>query len=520
MRERYAGAGDDVPVRPAAPAPALALAAEAGAAAAEGAATKPLKVIVAGGGIGGLTFALAAQERGLDVQVFERVKQYKPFGGPIQMQCNALGALEAISPAFAEDVISTGCVTGDRINGLLDGVSGRWWMRFDTRQPCRRNGLPLTLVINRPDLLQMLLDALRPGVVERGIEVMGYTQDETGITATLSDGRTVHGDVLVASDGIRSKCRAQFKGPEDADNVTYSGYTVYTACPEYEPETVEKIGYQVFLGGCTLDGVNADCYFVASDVGNGRSQYYAFHREPPGGVDTKPMKERLLEIFDGWSDDVIGRIQATKNEDLERRDIFDRRPTLSWLDGRLALLGDAAHAVQPNMGQGGCQAIEDAYALATELQSLEAGASQGAVQGALRQYAFRRVLRAGSVHGFSRLAPLANDLYRPFLGSDPYSWYPKPVQDACLALEKAKIPHPGRVFGQVGMMFTMDGILEYIGAGNVFGVALPPLLGGRIQPKEEERVPYCQVPGVAPNIARRPITDEDFTMKGLPGFAE
>eukprot|EP00217_Crustomastix_stigmatica_P014101 CAMPEP_0183811854 /NCGR_PEP_ID=MMETSP0803_2-20130417/50136_1 /TAXON_ID=195967 /ORGANISM="Crustomastix stigmata, Strain CCMP3273" /LENGTH=546 /DNA_ID=CAMNT_0026056693 /DNA_START=45 /DNA_END=1683 /DNA_ORIENTATION=- len=508
------------PARPARAAPRADATATAESSVVKPSSTKPLKVIVAGGGIGGLTFALAAQERGIDVELFERVKVYKPFGGPIQMQCNALGALEAISKPFAEKVISFGCVTGDRINGLLDGVSGKWWMRFDTRQPCRRNGLPLTLVINRPDLLQMLLDALKPGTVERGVEVMGYEQDEEGITALLSDGRKVRGDVLVASDGIRSKCRKQFKGEEDLKkNVTYSGYTVYTCCPEFEPADVDKIGYQVFLGGCTLNDVNADCYFVASDVGDGRSQYYAFHREPEGGVDDKPMKERLLEIFQGWSEPVLDRIRASDESEIERRDIFDRRPTLTWTDQRMCLLGDAAHAVQPNMGQGGCQAIEDAYALADELCGLELR-GQEAVEGALVRYARRRVLRAGNVHGFSRLAPLANDLYRPFLGSDPYSVYPEPVRVLLRQVEKLRVPHPGRVIGQVGMMFVMDGILEYIGAGNVLGVPLPPWLGGRIQPKPDERVPYCQVPGVADNVAKRDLTDEDFVMKGIPGLAE
>eukprot|EP00959_Pyramimonas_sp_CCMP1952_P077891 1628068-Pyramimonas_sp.AAC.1 len=85
----------------------------------------------------------------MDVTIFERVKEYKPFGGPIQLQCNAMGTIEAIDGGLANLIYENCTITGDRINGLLDGLRGSWFFRFDTRQPCYKNGLPLTLVINR-----------------------------------------------------------------------------------------------------------------------------------------------------------------------------------------------------------------------------------------------------------------------------------------------------------------------------------------------------------------------------------
>jgi len=81
--------------------------------------------------------------------VYERVQQYKPFGGPIQLQCNAIGTIEAMDMDLANRIYDNCTITGDRINGLMDGLNGDWFFRFDTRQPCYRNGLPLTLVINR-----------------------------------------------------------------------------------------------------------------------------------------------------------------------------------------------------------------------------------------------------------------------------------------------------------------------------------------------------------------------------------
>ena len=118
------------------------------------------EVLVAGGGIAGLITALAMQRKGMKVKVFEKVKEYKLFGGPIQLQCNAQGALDSIAPDVAEKVLAKSTITGDRINGLLDGVAGDWFYRFDTRQPCYNNGLPLTLVIARYDLLEILRDAV------------------------------------------------------------------------------------------------------------------------------------------------------------------------------------------------------------------------------------------------------------------------------------------------------------------------------------------------------------------------
>ena len=79
--------------------------------------------------------AAACKRKGMEVLVFEKVTEYKPFGGPIQLQCNSQGALDSIDPAMAEEVFERGIITGDRVNGLLDGVSGEWFYRFDTRQP-------------------------------------------------------------------------------------------------------------------------------------------------------------------------------------------------------------------------------------------------------------------------------------------------------------------------------------------------------------------------------------------------
>ncbi|CAG9465903.1 unnamed protein product [Pedinophyceae sp. YPF-701] len=483
-------------------------------------------VVVAGGGIGGLMSALALARRGLSVEVMEKVQEYKPFGGPIQLQCNALATLETIDPGLAAKVIEQGTVTGDRLNGLLDGVNGEWYLKFDTRAPCRKNGLPLAIVISRYALLDLLRQAVEDAgvTVRTGATVVSYEESRertaggapAPLEAVLECGERVACDVLVGADGIRSRVRAHMRGGEDPEKpFKYAGYAVYTAVCDYTAihTDTDQVGYQVFLG--------ANQYFVSSDVGNGQQQYYAFLKVPDGASDRwarceewDNYRDMLIDRFQGWSPAVLERLHCTRPEDVERRDVNDLAPDPRWVDGRVALLGDACHAVQPNLGQGGGQAIESSFALADELALLptDRAWTEAEVRDALNRYAGRRFLRAAAVHGLSRMASAMNNVYRSHLGADPYEWYPEPVRKFFTWLGQYNIPHPGRCVGQVMMMLTMPMILEYVGSG----MGLPDWLGGA---SVGQRVPYCQVPGVgAPK--RNRLREESFAMRGLPGFAD
>lgn len=476
------------------------------------------KVLIAGGGIAGLITGVALKRKGMDVTIFEKVAKYKPFGGPIQLQCNSQGALESIAPDLAEKVMEVGTVTGDRVNGLLDGVSGEWFYRFDTRQPCYNNGLPLTIVVSRHELLEILSEGVGKESIEMETVVTKYENKGDKVIATLEDGRVFEGDVLIGCDGIRSRMRAQMRNEEpDHPPLAYAGYAVYTAVcnysqPHREPQHTdpEKVGYQVFLG--------PNQYFVSSDVGNGEQQYYAFLKVEDGNkdkwaqcTDWPDYKEMLLDRFGGWAPAVTERLECTRPEDIELRDVNDLLPDPRWVDGRVALLGDSAHAVQPNLGQGGGQAIESAYALADELSKCNGGEG---VQTALMKYGARRFLRTGAIHGLSRFSSLMNTVYRRHLGDEPYGWYPQPVQDFWLNVAKAKIPHPGSVIGQIALMGTMPIILEYVGGG--YGI--PAVLGGASHGNFIDRIPKSQVPGISAPL--RDLQPEDFKMKGIPGIAK
>ncbi|KAF8406313.1 hypothetical protein HHK36_008399 [Tetracentron sinense] len=272
--------------------------------------------------------------------------------------------------------------------------------------PVQERGLPVTRVISRMTLQQIFARAVGEDVIMNASNVVNFEDDGNKVTVMLENGEHYEGDLLVGADGIWSKVvpkgrsingivlpfpifgveyilggtrqmvtcpvaplvRKNLFGSEEA---SYSGYTCYTGIADFVPPDIESVGYRIFLGHKQ--------YFVSSDVGAGKMQWYAFHKEPGGGVDApNGKKERLLKIFGGWCDNVIDLILATDEDAILRRDIYDRSPIFTWGKGLVTLLGDSVHAMQPNMGQGGCMAIEDSYQLALELekswrQSVESG---------------------------------------------------------------------------------------------------------------------------------------------------
>ncbi|CAA0840960.1 Zeaxanthin epoxidase- chloroplastic [Striga hermonthica] len=453
-------------------------------------AQKKLRVLVAGGGIGGLVFALAAKRKGFEVVVFEKdlsaIRGEGQYRGPIQIQSNALAALEAIDMEVAEEVMCAGCITGDRINGLVDGISGNWYVKFDTFTPAAERGLPVTRVISRMTLQQILARAVGSDTIMNESNVVDFNDDGQKVSVKLEDGQCFEGDLLVGADGIWSKVRKNLFGQTEA---VYSGYTCYTGICDFVPADIKTVGYRVFLGHKQ--------YFVSSDVGGGKMQWYAFYNESPGGVD-KPngKKERLLKLFGGWCDNVLDLLAATDEDAILRRDIYDRTPIFTWGKGRVTLLGDSVHAMQPNLGQGGCMAIEDGYQLALELdkawkQSIKSGRPIDVVS-SLKSYENARKLRVAIIHGLARMAALMASTYKAYLGVGlgPLSF-----------LTKFRIPHPGRVGGRIFIDIGMPLMLSWVLGGN----------GSKL----EGRTLHCRLSDKASDQLRTWFADDDALERAL-----
>jgi zeaxanthin epoxidase len=251
--------------------------------------------------------------------------------------------------------------------------------------------------VDRPDLQSILLDYVDRSRLHTGVEVASYQADGEGVEVTLTTGEKIKGDVLVGADGIWSKVRGQMhKEQPGKESATYSGYTCFTGVLMARPHDVDEVAYKVYLSDSK--------YFVCSDVGKGRMQWYAMLGQPPGQkVPNDAQNPHLLNAYKGWSREVVELLEATKEEDITQRDLYDRPPLLlkGWAKGPVAVLGDAAHPMMPNLGQGGCQAVEDGYRLAQELSKIT---DRGDVAWALRMYEQRRLVRSSAVHGLARIA--------------------------------------------------------------------------------------------------------------------
>lgn len=367
----------------------------------------PLKIAVAGAGVGGVFAGYALQTKGFDVTVFEKASKFSRFGGPIQLASNALSCVNALSPELFSEIMGRFTFTGTRKCGIKDGIRNTWYSVFDAiKNLAEWNTLPYTGVIDRPDLQEVLLNYMKPDSVLNNKPVEKYVEHDDGsIDIYFADGTMEGGfDVLIGADGIWSSVRAQMWNEPSARPGTcvYSGYTLFAAesvmSPDdsfFEDEGYFDAGYKVFIG--------PGKYFVTSDVGSGRIQWYAFLALPPDTKARTSNLDFLGEEFDGWTDEIHACFRNTPEGIIEQRDLYDRRPSVlkSWSKGAVTMLGDAVHPMMPNLGQGGCQAIEDAYVLANLLSEVD---DKDQIPSALQEYYKQRIVRSASVQGLSRFS--------------------------------------------------------------------------------------------------------------------
>jgi zeaxanthin epoxidase len=301
--------------------------------------------LIAGGGVGGLALAnVLSKNPAMSVTILERTQSFKRFGGPIQLASNALKILSEMDENVYNQVMEKFTFTGDKKNGIKDGIRDDWYAMFDLSSPAEARGMPYTGVIERPDLQDIYLSSLPESVMRNGNSVASYVKTESGsVVVELESGDKVEGDVLIGADGIWSAVRATMNNAPvkgEGSGATYSGYTVFAGELDYPSFDNGQVGYKVYIG--------PGQYFVITDIGNGRYQWYAFLARPPGSSESVEKPEGsslyLQKIFAGWSKDVHHILKATKEDEIDQRDLYDRPPSVRkpWTDGHVALLGDAS----------------------------------------------------------------------------------------------------------------------------------------------------------------------------------
>jgi 2-polyprenyl-6-methoxyphenol hydroxylase-like FAD-dependent oxidoreductase len=310
------------------------------------------KALVIGGGIGGLTAALALRRRGIDAEVYEAAPALQPVGKGIWVPTNAMQVLDRLGLAGA--VREAGCGL-ERIE--VRTVEGLVLMAVDVREFAARYG-HLTVSIHRADLVHALAGALPAEALHLGKRLVDFAASADGVSARFEDGSEARGDVLIGADGIHSAVRERLFGPVP---LRYSGQTCYRG--------VAALALPADLAQTCLEVWGGAARFGFSAVGPGQVYWFAPVRAPANSPQrTGPaLSEELAERYARFPAPIPAIVRNTPPDEIVRTDLYDIRPLARWWRGRVALLGDAAHAMTPNLGQGGAQAIEDAYALAGQL---------------------------------------------------------------------------------------------------------------------------------------------------------
>lgn len=304
-----------------------------------------LPIAIIGAGIGGLSTAIALRKLGLRPIVFEAAPEIKALGAGLSLAANAIQALERIG--IAGKVIPAGKQL-DTFS-ILD-QHGRPITVADTRALSARYGVN-NFAIHRADLHRVLLAEMGDIEIVTGKKALSATQDDKGVTIHFQDGTQHETGVLLVADGIHSALRQQLI---PGTTPRYAGYTCWRAVIQ-DPGLGIK-GSSETWGSAGRVGVvpliNDQIYWFLCI--NAPQRDPAMQAMTPGD---------LAERFRDFHAPIPQVLQATRPEQLIWSDIIDLEPIRQYAFGRILLLGDAAHATTPNMGQGACQAIEDAAVL-------------------------------------------------------------------------------------------------------------------------------------------------------------
>jgi 2-polyprenyl-6-methoxyphenol hydroxylase-like FAD-dependent oxidoreductase len=339
-----------------------------------------MRVIVVGGGIAGLSAAIGLRRSGHEVIVLERAPRIDPVGAGITLFANAMSALARLG--VREAVAAQGAPA--RRSAILT-----WEGRELAQVP--RDLLEGTIAVHRADLQAGLAGAA--GEVRLGVGVTAVEQDGGGVVARGADGSEERGDLLVGADGLGSVVRRAIADVP----IRYAWYTAWRGV---SPVPVEP--------GRLTESWGVGERFGLVDIGRGRTYWFATKNAPEGETDEPGgRKAEIVRRFSGWHEPIAAVAEAADEGGILRNDVYYLEPLRRWSEGRVVLVGDAAHATTPGVGQGAAQAIEDAVVLAGRL------APGGDLAAALAEYEAIRRPRAEAVLKMSRRVDKAAQLASP-----------------------------------------------------------------------------------------------------------
>jgi 2-polyprenyl-6-methoxyphenol hydroxylase-like FAD-dependent oxidoreductase len=334
-------------------------------------------VVVVGGGIGGLSAAIALRRSGHETIVLERTSKLQAAGAGITLFSNAMRGLEQLG--VREAVARRGAPAG-RVAILTSDGGTLSEMPNDLFQG--------SVAVHRSDLQSALAEAA--GDVRLNSEVSSVEAGEDSATVHLADGSEERGDLVIGADGVHSVVR---RALSPAALPHYAGYSAWRGVTEFRVDP-----------GRWTESWGRGQRFGLIDLGGGRTYWFATKNAPEGERDEASGRNELVRRFSEWHEPIPQLLAAVNEAEILRNDVYYLDPLEAWSRGRILLVGDAAHATTPGIGQGAAQAIEDAVVLGRGLAAVDN------VPAALAEYEARRRPRATLALKMSRRGDKAGQL--------------------------------------------------------------------------------------------------------------
>ena len=308
-----------------------------------------MKALIIGAGIGGMSAAAALKQQGIECAIFEAVKDIKPVGAALSIWSNGVKCMNHLGMSSIMDEL------GGPMHHMAyhDGLSGAVMTKFSLAPLVEAVG-ERPCPVSRADLQSQMIDWWGRDSIQFGKRIEKVEQSDTGVTAYFTDGTQAFGDFMVAADGTHSAVRAHVLGYQTERR--YAGYVNWNGLVAIDESIAPGNQWTTFVG----EGKRVSMMPIAD------GRFYFFFDVPlPTGLaqDRSTVVNDLTGYFAGWAEPVQKLIAAIDPDTTNRIEIHDIEPFDTLVKGNIALLGDAAHSTTPDIGQGGCSALEDAVVL-------------------------------------------------------------------------------------------------------------------------------------------------------------
>ncbi|WP_191112347.1 FAD-dependent urate hydroxylase HpxO [Acinetobacter lwoffii] len=337
-----------------------------------------MQIAIIGAGMGGLTTGIALKKFGHRVTIYEQAEQILPVGAAISLWSNGVKCLNYLG--LTEQVAKLGGQMNDL--AYIDGLNGEVMTQFSLAPLIEEVG-QRPYPVSRAELQNMLMDAFGRQDIQLGKRMVSIEDKGQHVEIGFQDGSTASAALLIGADGTHSMTRQYVLGKQVERR--YAGYVNWNGLVEISEDLAPAQQWTTFVG----EGKRASLMPVAEH------RFYFFFDVPlPAGLENQRLEYKTLlkQYFSGWCSQVQRLIDSIDEQKTNRVEIHDIEPFTQFYKGRVVILGDAAHSTTPDIGQGGCQAMEDAVYLARALQINTLG-----LEDALKRYQNKRNERANEL---------------------------------------------------------------------------------------------------------------------------